>query len=240
MPSIFSPTFITEFGLMRGIESAVTRILDTTDSKCYPQATWIDMGCGTRPYEYLFENVKYLGVDVEESGRPGHMKKPDIYYDGNKLPFGEASIDGVLSTQVLEHVSNPAAYIMEAKRVLKPGGCLVMSVPFVWQEHEQPYDYFRFTSFGISALLKENGFDIEEVHKTSGTLETLAQCLSVWCVCNLTINVRGFSRLVAVFLCIPIQAIGLVLQRILPDRKELFLDIVVVARRKSGLSEMAR
>ena len=79
---------------------------------------------------------------MAESGRPKHMKKPDLFYDGRELPFGEASIDGILSTQVLEHVPNPSAYIMEAKRVLRPGGYLVMSVPFVWQEHEQPYDFF--------------------------------------------------------------------------------------------------
>lgn len=222
---------------MRGIEFVATRLVDSNE-KCQPQATWIDMGCGTRPYEHLFEKAKYFGVDVEESGRPGHMKKADVLYDGHKLPFGDASIDGVLSTQVLEHVSNPTAYILEARRVLKSGGYLVMSVPFVWQEHEQPYDYFRFTSFGISTLLSQNGFEVEEIHKTSGTIETLAQCLSVWCVCNLTINMPGFSRLVMVALCMPIQVLGLMFQKILPDRQELFLDLIVVARRQATIPDV--
>lgn len=193
---------------------------------------WLDIGCGTRPYAALFPAGVYVGVDVPESGRPNTMKLPNVYYDGHRLPFPDRAVDGVFSTQVLEHVASPDDFLEECRRVLKLGACLVLSAPFLWEEHEQPYDYFRFSSYGMRELLARHGFEVIALHKTAGTLETLAQSLSTYASGNLRLPIPGFGRLMAFLVCMPIQLAGFLLQRVLPDRGDLFLDCVVVARRK--------
>jgi ubiquinone/menaquinone biosynthesis C-methylase UbiE len=83
---------------------------------------WIDVGCGLRPYEVLFPKGCYIGVDVEVSGAKNWMKTPDYYYDGLNLPFDTGSVDGVISTQVLEHVPDARLLIKEMSRIVKRMG----------------------------------------------------------------------------------------------------------------------
>jgi ubiquinone/menaquinone biosynthesis C-methylase UbiE len=74
-------------------------------------------------------------------------------------------VDAVLSTQVLEHVADPLSVLAEFFRVLKPDGRLWLTAPFVWYLHEEPYDYYRFTSHGLRFLLERAGFiEIEVNH----------------------------------------------------------------------------
>lgn len=222
----FNPIWITESRLRKYLTESVAALGIQSGEQ------WVDVGCGSRPYEHLFPKGSYIGVDVEDSGRDVSMKMPDYFYDGSVLPFSDASIDGVFCTQVLEHVKNPDALLLEISRVLKPNGVLVLSAPFLWEEHEEPYDFFRFTSFGFRELLGRNRFDVQSVQKTTGLLESVAQILSVYIINNLSLPIRGWKRILSLLLCCPIQLLGLLLQRILPDQKKLFLDCVIVARRK--------
>lgn len=223
---LFNPIWITETRLFKYINEAVGSV------KIQPGEKWLDIGCGFRPYEKLLPSGTYIGVDIEESGRPIDMKVPDCFYDGERLPFMDGSMNGVLCTQVLEHVADSEAFFFEINRVLRPNGMLILSAPFLWEEHEEPYDFFRFTSFGFRELLTRGGFDVISVQKTTGLLEAVAQMLSVYVINNLSLSIRGWNRILALFVCCPIQIGGLLLQRILPDQKKLFLDCVVVARRK--------
>lgn len=193
---------------------------------------WVDIGCGNRPYEHLFNAKSYIGVDVEVSGFPSERKTYDVAFDGNTLPFPDGSIDGVLCTQVLEHSPTPIDLIREIARILKPNGRLVLSAPFLWQEHEQPYDFNRFTSFEIKRILGQSGFEILEYRKSSGSIDAIAQVTAVYCVNNLTTRFRLLNYLVILLICAPIQILGKLLQCILPDRGDLFLDSVVLAKRR--------
>lgn len=226
MAILFNPVWITEARLYKYISEAISAL------RIGPNDKWLDVGCGSRPYESLFPRSTYIGVDVAVSGRPVGMKAPDFYYDGQVLPFADKSINGVLCTQVLEHVRNPDALLSEINRVLSQGGMLVLSAPFMWEEHEEPYDFFRFTSFGFHELLIRNGFEVISMQKTTGLLESVAQILSVYVINNLSLPIRGWGRVLAFFICCPIQLGGMLLQRLLPDQKKLFLDCVIVARRK--------
>ena len=227
MSIFFNPIWITETRLAKYISEAIC------SASIRPAEKWLDIGCGSRPYEKWFPPSSYIGVDIEDSGRPVSMKAPDFFYDGKRLPFEDGSFNGVLCTQVLEHVRNSEVLLSEIFRVLKPGCVFILSAPFLWEEHEEPYDFFRFTSFGFRELLMRSGFETVSVQKTSGSLEALAQLLSVFVVNNLSVPIRGWMRLLTLFLCCPIQMAGLVLQGLLPDQKKLFLDCVVVARRKA-------
>lgn len=191
----------------------------------------LDVGCGDRPYEYLFECGSYTGIDVKDSGRPLDMKQPDHFYDGNEFPFQDDSFDMVISTQVLEHVPDPLVMLKEMARVCKPGGGVVISLPFVYQEHEEPFDYFRFTRFGITELIEKAGLRVETIKKDSSALETIAILINVYIIHNLVPRLRGFGRLYALFICFPIQMLAMALSRVLPDQGQLYLNLVVYARK---------
>jgi SAM-dependent methyltransferase len=219
-----NPAFIARRGLARAIKSLVSRLdLDGT-------GVWLDVGCGSRPYESFFCVGRYIGMDVAESGHPAEGKKFDLLYDGVTFPLDNASIDGILCSQSLEHMPDPEGAVAEMARVLKPGAPLILTAPFVWQEHEQPYDFLRFTSFGLARLLETQGFKIVEYHRTTGSIETIAQLFSTWAANALSLKIKGWSRLIALLVCAPAQTAGLLLQNLSADR-DLFLDSAVLARK---------
>ena len=84
----------------------------------------------------------------------------DVFGSVMELPFVDHSFDVVLCTEVLEHVPEPVKTLKEFHRVLKPGGHLILSVPFLYQTHEQPYDFFRYTPFGLHYMFTQAGFNI--------------------------------------------------------------------------------
>lgn len=128
----------------------------------------VDLGCGDRTYEhYLARHCdRYVGVDWTSSMHGLHA---DVAADLNRpLPFGSDSVDTVVSFSVLEHLREPGGLLSEAFRILRPGGHLIIQVPFMWHVHEAPHDYFRFTRFGLQSLLEAAGFGGVEVHATTG------------------------------------------------------------------------
>lgn len=219
----FNPIWIVEHNLSRQIKSSIATICFKQEDK------WLDIGCGLRPYESNFPNGVYIGLDVEVSGRDSNMKVADYYYDGKVLPFPAGSIEGIICTQVLEHVPNPQILLAEMHRVLKPEGRLIVSLPFVWQEHEEPYDFFRFTRFGITELLTQVGYKVDSVIKDTGTIEALAITLNAYVISNLVPPIRGCWVPFSVGICFPIQVIALILQWALPDRGALYLNMVITA-----------
>ena len=117
------PAFIARSRLRRAVETLAGQLNFT---RC---DTWLDLGCGSRPYEKLFAVERYIGLDVLSSGHPAADKRHDLLFDGSNIPLRSDSVDGVLCTQVLEHTAQPAALLAEIQRVLKPYGILVMTAP---------------------------------------------------------------------------------------------------------------
>jgi SAM-dependent methyltransferase len=101
----------------------------------------LDVGCGSKPYQKYFAALEYIGLDMQ-----GRNKHADRFYDGKTFPFSDGEFDAVLTSEVLEHVFNPDEFLSEINRVLRNGGVLLLTVPFVWDEHEQPFDYARYSS----------------------------------------------------------------------------------------------
>lgn len=79
---------------------------------------------------------------------------PDIVCDAEQLTLEDASFDAVLCIEVMEHTTSPPALLSEIRRVLKPGGKLLLTVPFVFEIHDER-DYYRFTRMGLEHLLAE-------------------------------------------------------------------------------------
>lgn len=118
--------------------------------------TVIDYGAGSQAYRYLLPaNIRYRGADF-------HVNKPDdiLLTDERHLPVPDNSADWVLSLQVLEHVVDPAAYIGECFRVLRPSGTLLLSTHGSWPYHPGPKngDFQRWTKEGLMLLLQRAKF----------------------------------------------------------------------------------
>ena len=113
-----------------------------------PDGPLLDIGCGSMPYRDIFKSASpYHGLEIDQ---PRNRDNPlvDFFYDGVTLPFHDQSYSVIFSSQVLEHSFKPEQLLSECRRVLKPGGTLLLTIPFMWPEHEQPWDSQRFTSFG--------------------------------------------------------------------------------------------
>lgn len=127
--------------------------------------TAIDMGCGSMPYRSLFTPTvqKYLGADLASNPLADLAINPDT---GN-VDLEDNSVELVISTQVLEHVESPAAYLAEAHRVCKSNGLLLLSTHGYWPYHPIPTDYWRWTGAGLKKLLTDCHWEVVE---TTGVL----------------------------------------------------------------------
>lgn len=138
--------------------------------------TLLDFGCGSKPYKILFNNVdKYVGVDLKIEGREENHQYVDKFYDGNTIPFDNETFDSLLSTEVLEHVFNVDEVLKEINRVLKKGGKALITTPFMWEEHEMPYDFARYTTPALIHLYEKNGFKVISHNKSGSYVEVIFQ-----------------------------------------------------------------
>lgn len=193
--------------------------------------TIIDVGCGTAPYRALFSHAHYIGIEVASSSTFGSAKGgADVLYDGKHLPLPDASVDAILCNQVLEHVFEPTIFLTELRRVLRPGGRVLLTVPFVWDEHEQPYDYARYSSFGLTYLANRCGFTIIDVRRTLDNASILIQLWLAYWFKVVRRNGRASlaGKVLVAMLSIPSNIIGLLSAKLLPTNPDLYLDNAII------------
>lgn len=141
----------------------------------------MDFGCGSKPYQSLFTNVQeYIGVDYAGEGHTHANEQVDVIYDGKEIPFPDDYFDSVFSSEVFEHIFNLEVILPEIARVMKKDGKLLITCPFVWNEHEVPADYARYTQFALKYLLERNGFSILVQDKTGDFLKAIHQMRVVY------------------------------------------------------------
>jgi SAM-dependent methyltransferase len=192
----------------------------------------LDLGCGSKPYQVLFDVDAYVGLDIDTVAAR-NLNRADDFYDGKVFPYPDQSFDCILCNQVLEHVFNPELFLLEINRVLKPKGLLLLTVPFVWDEHEQPYDYARYSSFGLFALLQNSGFTIKQ-HRKLGADATLIFQLTNAYFYKISQSWPKFVRLGFTFSVMAlVNILGVIAAKLLPDNPDLFLDHVVLAEKQS-------
>lgn len=191
------------------------------------QGRMLDVGCGSKPYKNLFKSFDYVGMELQ-----GASKRADFYYDGHIFPFKNGSFDSVLTSQVFEHVFNPNEFLSEIFRVLKDEGTLLMTVPFVWDEHEQPQDFARYSSFGLRHLFKLHGFEIVESRKTMDDVRVIFQMINAFIYKKTVCNNSWLNLILTVILMAPFNIIGEVCCMVLPKNSDLYLDNVILARKK--------
>jgi SAM-dependent methyltransferase len=163
----------------------------------------LDLGCGTKPYRRLFPGAtQYFGTETKRTFTPGGQA--DVTAFGEALPFGTGVFDAVICTEVLEHVPEPADLLREVVRVMRPGGVLLLTTPQTWGLHEEPYDFYRYTKYGLQYLFRKAGLEMVDVAPTTGTLGTVGQRLSSFFYYRLGGRTRLLKPL-AVVVCAPIQ-----------------------------------
>ncbi len=217
---LINPFYIIRSRLNRSISQYANQI----------QGNVLDVGCGSKPYQEFFKNCKYTGLDVEMS-RKRFGEKVDVYFQGNELPFETGSFDAAVSFEVLEHVPNTDLFLNELNRVLKPNGKLLLTVPFSWEEHEVPHDYYRFTSFGLNHVLKKNGFKVLAHEKSTLGLLAIIQLLTGNWVVSILKRPKLTFYLFQLLWIAPIHFLILGIAKIFPGQNQLYLNNVVLAER---------
>lgn len=136
----------------------------------------IDIGAGESPWrEWLGPKAQYFGLDVQSASEYGMSKQADVtYYDGNVMPFEDASFDAAFCMEVLEHVPRPEFFVSEIARILRRDGTLVLSVPWSARRHHIPYDFHRFTRERLAQLFAEHGFEQIEIRERGNDITTIA------------------------------------------------------------------
>jgi SAM-dependent methyltransferase len=128
----------------------------------------LDAGAGEGRFKPFFAHTAYVGIDFGQGDYSWDYSGLDVIGKLEDLPFPDSSFDHVLSVVVLEHTPQPGRVIEEFYRVLKPGGMVHLVVPHMWEEHQRPHDFFRFTSGGIRYLLQAAGIRIRRIHPIGG------------------------------------------------------------------------
>jgi SAM-dependent methyltransferase len=188
----------------------------------------LDVGCGSMRYRKYFDVSHYIGLDLR-----GRRSSADLYHDGKVFPFSDGEFDCVLTNQVLEHVLNPDDFLSEIHRVLRKDGILLLSTPFLRDEHEQPFDYARYSSFGLHYFLKRHGFEVLEHQKTMGDIRSIFQMINAHIYKKTITSNPKLNLLSTLILMAPfINLLGAILGRILPRSRVLYLDNVVLAQRR--------
>lgn len=139
----------------------------------YAKGAVLDIGCGNKPYEEMFAGniTSYTGCDVVQSDK----NKVDVICPATELNFPARQFDTVFSTQVIEHVDDPAKMLAEANRVLNMNGHIILSAPFTWELHEEPYDFYRYTKYGLRAMLEKAGFEVIDIKANGGKWAAVVQ-----------------------------------------------------------------
>lgn len=193
----------------------------------------LDFGCGSKPYEAIFTKAEdYIGVDIAVSGHDHRESSVDFFWDGEKLPFEDNTFDSIVAFEVMEHVFNPSQVLSELQRVIKPGGVMLITVPFVHGEHETPFDFARYTSFGLNSILNAAGFSPLKCLKIGSFTDVVLQMISEVYFSKLR-NVRYFGFLALCVLCLPLNVLAVLLRGLLsessPERR-YFLNLVSLSR----------
>lgn len=136
----------------------------------YITGRMLDIGAGeVDRYAKFFNYSERITTDIHASSNV------DVVASADNLPFDDGEFDSIVCTQVLEHVPNPWPVVSEMNRVLKSGGHVLISVPMTNELHEEPHDYWRYTSFCLNNVLNKNNFEVIYLEQQGGYHSLIAQ-----------------------------------------------------------------
>jgi SAM-dependent methyltransferase len=178
--SEFAPIFTSDYDRCRSAPDPADAVylhlsdllMALKEALANERGTWLDYGSGTSPYASLLPTATVKKSDFARGTAVDYPLTP-----GLACPAPANSFEGILSTQVLEHVNNPQAYLHDCWRMLKPNGRLVLTTHGIWEEHGCPRDYWRWTVDGLTEQLRLAGFEVDRCAKLTTGLRGLLQLL---------------------------------------------------------------
>ncbi|MES3005121.1 MAG: class I SAM-dependent methyltransferase [Patescibacteria group bacterium] len=136
----------------------------------YIRGDVLDVGAGGNDrYSNHFKCSNYTKMDVAEG------PNVDVVGSAENIPFSDNNFDSVVCTQVFEHLARPHLCAKEIYRVLRAGGHDLVTVPQMNELHEEPYDFYRYTKFGLNQLFSDAGFTVVECKQRGGFFSTISQ-----------------------------------------------------------------
>ncbi|MBW7860044.1 MAG: methyltransferase domain-containing protein [Rhodocyclaceae bacterium] len=183
----------------------------------------LDIGCASRWVEdILGAHCEYVGLDSVATGENLYRTHPDIFGEASCLPFADRSFDYVLLLDVVEHLYFPREALREAARVLRPGGTLMISIPFLYPVHDAPHDFQRYTEHGIRRELFEAGFRVLDLRPNLTSIESggLMMTLALGAAALQCLRKARIQIVFVPFLLAPIPVINVgcwLLSRVVPS-----------------------
>ncbi len=138
----------------------------------------------------------------------------DVVADVHNLPFYDNSADAVVAEFMLEHLKDPETAVAEMFRVLKPGGMIYISTPFIIGYHSSPGDYYRWTTEGLRELLKD--FHEKELGIAVGPTNAMTYILREWLAMFFSFNsvfLHQIFWLIFIVLFIPLNWLDFIFKR---------------------------
>ena len=202
-----------------------------------PGALLADIGCGEQPLRALITELggHYTGIDVQQN-QQGNV---EVVADITDIPLPGESFDLILCTEVLEHVPDTYEAFAELVRLCKKGGAVIVTTPFSYPLHEEPYDFVRLTPHQIRECGRRYGLKVAHLETSGNELEVAA---TVWC--NLWTRLRaekgGFGRSVwNVLMRLPVNTVVYTLSalvgRMLP--RKYFLSTLSILVKQGNTPE---
>lgn len=226
---LFSPVKIANGDILKALKYA---------SKKYAKGNLIDLGCGQKPYKAIFSKYinSYFGVD-DSHAFYCHCREDnevDLWTDCTNTGLKDSYFDTLLCTEVLEHISEPENLLNEANRLLKREGVVIMTVPFSWQIHAKPNDFYRFSPYGIKYQFEKNGFEILEIKAMEGMYAAVQQLGILHMINRERKNIisKLWHKYINTYIVIPIKNIkAMMLDQVFYNDK-MCIGYLVIARKK--------
>jgi SAM-dependent methyltransferase len=226
----FNPGLAHRFYFIRkGLYSAIKNHSASLKGKL------LDFGCGAKPYLSLFAVDEYIGLDFDNPAHDHRNEQIDIIYDGKNIPFPDNHFDSILCSEVVEHLFDLPHTLNEMHRVLKKGGKMLVTCPFVWNEHELPYDYARYTQFALKDIFEKKGFSVLLAEKKGNFVETTTQLRVLYFIGYAERFFSRFSRIGYLFfnsLIFLKNGWGKLKSAVLPARYDLYLSNIFLVEKK--------
>lgn len=165
-------TFLRRFLTFNSSRYRLQRENEAFAASIPPEALVLDAGAGDAPYRALYQHATYESADFEQVAKA--YGRTTYVCDLRQIPVEDGRFHYIVFTQVMEHLPDPGQVLLELHRVLKPGGRMLFSAPLFYEEHEQPYDFYRYTQFAVRRLFAEADFTIERLDWLEGYFGTVA------------------------------------------------------------------
>lgn len=143
----------------------------------------LDVGCGNSPFQHLLpKNSIYTGLDIDKSDHFSYKNSNIVTYNGDLIPFADETFDGIICTEVLEHIFEQQSFVKEIHRVMKPNGSAFITIPWSAREHYLPFDYFRVTSSGLMRMF--SCFSSVDITARGGDVASIiSKIIALWFRC---------------------------------------------------------